>query len=184
MEQERGQVLKNLTESRDGLRTAVDGLSAEQRSFRPGPDRWSIADCLEHLAVVENFTLHRIQQMVQRPAVDNPETRDKEQVILNHVPGRARRVKAPDAVLPTGRWPDFDELLHQFEAARQRTIDFAWEAQPELLRGRDFPHPFLGALDCHQWLLFLAAHCERHVRQMEEVKGDPAFPDRAGSAMA
>ena len=85
--------------------------------------------------------------------------------------------------MPSGRWADFDELLRQFEAARQRTMGFA-EATEADLRAYAFPHPFLGPLDCYQWLLFLATHCERHVGQMEEVKSDPAFPGKVGSAIA
>ncbi len=184
MEQaERSRILEHLSQSREMLLLAVEGLSAEQRTFRAAPDRWSIADCLEHLTVVENFTLQRIRQHLEQPPSGKPETNGKDQIIRDHVPARATRVKGPEPVLPTGRWPDFNEAVRQFEAARQRTIDFGGTT-PADLRGYAFNHPFLGLLDCYQWLLFLAAHCERHVRQMEEVKNDPAFPDRIGSASA
>jgi len=33
-------------------------------------------------------------------------------------------------------------------------------------------------MECYQWLLFLGLHCERHVRQLEEVKADPGFPEK------
>jgi hypothetical protein len=40
--------------------------------------------------------------------------------------------------------------------------------------------PWLGPLgkklDPYQWLLFIAAHSERHTKQMLEVKADPGFP--------
>ena len=45
--------------------------------------------------------------------------------------------------------------------------------------------PAVGTMDrayFYQWLLFLATHCERHVRQMEEVKSDPAFPHGLGAS--
>lgn len=182
--EDREQALSSLVESRNRLRATVAGLSEEQRRFRPAPDRWSIVDCIEHLTVVEKFTLARTQRLLQEAPANTPETQGKDDVILTRVPGRAQRVKGPEAVLPTGRWPDFEELMRQFETARQQTIDFARDTQAGLLRERHFPHPFLGPLDCQQWLLFLGAHCERHVRQMEEVKADPAFPGHAGSAMA
>ncbi len=70
--------------------------------------------------------------------------------------------------MPIGRWPEFETLLSQFEAARNRSIEFTTATDADL-RNHVFPHPFLGQLDCYQWLLFIAAHCERHVRQMEEV---------------
>ena len=159
------------------------GLSAEQRSFRPAADRWSVADCIEHLTVVENFTVKRIQQLLEQPPAAQPDTSGKDQLIVDHVPERTTRVKGPEAVLPSGRWAEFDELLGQFEAARHNTIGFA-EATHADLRAHAFPHPFLGPLDCYQWLLFLATHCERHVRQMEEVKNEAAFPGKVGTAIA
>jgi hypothetical protein len=94
---------------------------------------------------------------------------------MEKVPARKRRVQGPAEVMPQGRWPDFDELLRQFEATRERSVRFSAVTQADL-RKHFFPHPFLGLLDCYQWLLLLAAHCERHVRQMEEVKADPGFP--------
>ena len=172
---ERERALRYLAQSREMLIQAVDGLSPTQQSFRPAPDRWSVADCVEHVTVVESNILKAIHRKLQQPPGDKPDTNGKDQVVLDNVPGRATRVKGPQAVMPNGRWPDFDECLRQFHAARQSTIGFT-EATQVNLRAWAFNHPFLGLLDCYQWLLFLAAHCERHVHQMEEVKSDPAFP--------
>ncbi len=174
---ERELVLQNLAASRARLLAAVDGLSAEQRSFRAADDRWSVADCVEHITVVENFVLGSIQRALAGAAepAKQAEVQGKDRVILELVPSRARRVKGPEAVMPRERWPDFAELILQFEAIRARTQQFSAETQADL-RNHFFPHPILGEFDCYQWLLFLGAHCERHVRQLEEVKGDPAFP--------
>ena len=180
---ERDQILRQLSQSRELLVDAIDGLSPEQRVFRPAPESWSIADCVEHLTVVERNILKGIERMLEKPPAPNPETQGKDRIILENVPVRKTRVKGPDPVMPNGRWPDFDESLGQFDAARRRTISFA-EATEADLRGWAFNHPFLGPLDCYQWLLFLATHCERHVGQMAEVKSDPAYPGRVGSAIA
>jgi len=172
---ERDRVLQYLAQSREMMVQAVEGLSPAQQSFRPAPDRWSVADCVEHVTVVEANILKAIHRNLQQPPGDKPDTNGKDQVVLDNVPGRATRVKGPQAVMPNGRWPDFDECLRQFHAARQSTIGFT-EATQANLRAWAFNHPFLGPLDCYQWLLFLATHCERHVHQMEEVKSHPAFP--------
>ena len=155
---------------------AVDSLTGEQRYFRSAEDRWSVADCVEHLTVVEEFVLQRIQRALQEPPLGQPaETLGKDQEVVDRVPRRDERVMAPEQVKPIGRWPDGEESLRQFKAARERTLRFSMETEADL-RSRAFPHPTLGPLDCHQWLLFLAAHCERHVSQVEEVKSDPGFP--------
>lgn len=180
---DRDLLLHRLAESRERLVQAVDGLSGEQRSFRPAEDRWSAADCIEHITVVEDNTLKTIQKTLQAPPGPDhqAETRGKDQLILDRVPGRATRVKGPPQVMPSGRWPHFEDLLRQFEAARERTLRFAAVTQADL-RSQAFPHPFLGPMDCYQWLLFLAAHCERHTRQLEEVKSDPGFPRGRGAS--
>jgi uncharacterized damage-inducible protein DinB len=175
---ERELVVKHLAHSRERLVTLVEGLSAEQKSFRPAEDRWSITDCIEHITVVENNILIFIQKALQSEPDGSrqAEVQGKDQTVLERVPARERRVKGPAEVMPSGRWQDFDELLRQFEATRERSVRFSAVTQADL-RSHFFPHPFLGLLDCYQWLLFLGAHCERHVRQMEEVKGAAGFPE-------
>ena len=182
---ERERVVQYLAESRERLVLAVEGLSDEQRSFQPAQDRWSIADCVEHIIVVETSVLRNIQQVLQsapQPERQN-EAQGKEQVILERVPARERRVKGPEEAMPQGRWPDFEDLMRQFEATRERSVRFSAVTQADL-RNHFFPHPFLGLLDCYQWLLFLSAHCERHVRQIEEVKAYPGYPRRQQAEQA
>jgi hypothetical protein len=65
--------------------------------------------------------------------------------------------------------------LQEFEAARERTRDFAASTQADLRR-HFFKHPIFGDLDLYQWLLMIAAHCDRHRVQSEEVMASPEFP--------
>jgi len=160
------------------LLRAVDGLSAEQRTFRTAEDRWSVAGCVEHIILVEDFVFQTMLKKLEAPpesAEKQAEVRRKDPIVIERVPARTRRVMGPEAVHPKNRWPDFEELLRQFEATRQRSVTFASDTQADL-RSHFFPHPFIGDMDCYQWLLFLGLHCERHVRQLEEVKDDPRFP--------
>jgi hypothetical protein len=175
---ERKLVLDHLAASRERLLQAVAGLSAEQRTFQPAEDRWSVAGCVEHIILVEGFVLHTIQTTLQappEPAEKQAEVRRKDTIVIERVPARIRRVMGPPAVHPTNRWPHFEELLDQFEATRERSVNFAAGTDADL-RSHFFPHPFMGDLDCYQWLLFVGLHCERHVRQLEEVKADAGFP--------
>jgi hypothetical protein len=169
---ERDLVLQHLDGSRRRLLDTVQGLSPEQLSFKPAADCWSVADCVEHIIVVEHFVLDSIERRLQSPPEPqkHAETVGKDEVIQERVPARNFRVKGPEAVMPTGRWPEFAALLAQFEVARNRTVQFTTGTEADL-RNHFFPHPFLGQFDCYQWLLFIGTHCERHVRQMEEVLG-------------
>lgn len=183
---EREAAVELLAQSRERLVLAVEGLSEEQKNFRAAGDRWSIIQCIEHIAVVENSVLKGIQKVLESPPEPHrkSEVAGKDEVVLEKVPAREQRVKGPEQVMPNGRWRNFEELLRQFEATRERSVRFTAVTQADL-RSYFFPHPFLGLLDCYQWLLFIGAHCERHVRQMEEVKSDPRFPpSRAEHAKA
>lgn len=174
---EREFALQHLADSRERLIQAVEGLTAEQHHFRPAEDRWSVAECIEHITVVEGHILRSLQRIIQtEPQPEKQaEAQGKDRAILELVPARATRVKGPPEVMPSGRWPRFEELLRQFEASRERTLRFAAVTQADL-RNHFFPHPLLGLFDGYQWLLFLATHCERHVRQIEELMAHPEFP--------
>ncbi len=56
-----------LNETRDGVISAVKGLSEAQWNFKPAPDRWSVAEIVEHLALVEGFAKSVLDRMPQAP---------------------------------------------------------------------------------------------------------------------
>jgi uncharacterized damage-inducible protein DinB len=178
---ERESLLKNLTESRDRLLGSVRSLSNEQRHYRPSPDRWSVAEIVEHLTTVEGRILGLIGKSLEAPPDFAKRSALEDQALLTDVAGRITRFKAPDFLVPTGRLKD-EELLRAFEAARQRTYDFARTTDGDL-RHHFAPHPVFGDLDAYQWLMLLAAHCDRHKAQGEEVMATTGFP-RAAEAGA
>lgn len=181
---EREFLLRYLAASRERLVGIVSALSREQQRFRPAGDRWSVADCLEHVSIVEKAILKKIQAVLLDPPQTSAQPEGTpDDTVLSRVPNRSKRRMAPPEALPGRRWTDFDMLLRQFEAARERSLRFAAVTQADL-RGHFFAHPTLGELDCYQWLLFLGGHAERHARQAEEVMADPHFPREADSATA
>jgi len=53
--QERQLVMDGLASSEARLLALVEGLTPAQWSFREGPERWSIAEIVEHLILFEEF---------------------------------------------------------------------------------------------------------------------------------
>jgi uncharacterized damage-inducible protein DinB len=179
---EREFLLRYLGASREQLLEAVDGLDERQQRFRPDAERWSIADCVEHVTLVERALLKKIQAAL----LSAPEARTRaiqDDAILAIASSRSTRFTTPAEFLPRRRWTDFEELVRQFEAARERTVRFAGVTQSDM-RGHFFRHPEFGELDAYQWLLFLAAHCERHALQAADVAQDVRFPQLEDSASA
>jgi DinB superfamily len=173
---ERDRAVAYLKETKASLILSTQGLSDAQWRHKPSAEQWSIADCVEHLGIVEEFLLHRLQGMASAPAATPEElarAAGKEDRIIKDAPARERKVKGPPVMMPKGGEPDV--VLARFVEARERVIVYAGTTG-DALRTRLFPHMVFGPLDGFQWLIFLAAHCDRHRVQMEEVKTSTRYP--------
>jgi DinB family protein len=164
---------RHLAVARGYLVESVSTLSAAQWNFRPDNDTWSIADNLEHLVLIEGRVHAIIGNMVNSPEAE-PGHKESEMdgFIINEVPKRSIKVKAPVPVCPASRWTG-PEGLELFIVSREQTMQLL--AAP-LLRGRVMPNPFFDPWDGYQWLLAVASHTIRHTRQILEVKTHPNFP--------
>jgi uncharacterized damage-inducible protein DinB len=178
---ERERAVAYLAETRENLHRSTKNLSPTQLQFKPAPDRWSVAECLEHIVIVEDFILSTINSTLQQPpgSFKSAISDDVLDERLKKATERATRVKAPANLEPTGRRPH-DQLHREFDATRKRTADFVSSTNAPL-RQSGFPHPILGNLDCYQWVLLIGGHGERHRAQAEEVMADANFPRAAGA---
>ena len=150
--EEREFVLRHLADSRERLIRTVDGLSQEQRYFRSAEDRWSIAECVEHITVTESLFFKKVQEAAQAPPGPRCGAGCAQQGPVNSRAGSRPRhsPEGPGRVdANPGRWTDFEELLRQFESWRERSLRFAAVTQANL-RIHFFEHPRLGDLDCYQ----------------------------------
>ena len=169
--------MSHLHATRKMFLDSIDGLTAAQWSFKAGPDRWSIAEVAEHIAVSEETIGQLILKVVQSPAT--PEKKAdlsaNDEKILKALPDRSRKFQAPEQLRPTGRWKDQASLTADFKVRRDKNIAYVATTTDEL-RNHTGPHPVLGPLDAYQWVLLLSGHSERHVLQILEVKADPGYP--------
>jgi DinB family protein len=171
---ERELAARYLAATRDRLVDSMKGLSDAQWNFKPSPDRWSIAEIMEHVAIVEDRVQEIVGNMGQAPA--DAADRDVKQVdafILVAIPMRNPRYKAPERVSPIGGRMGAQALEHFLES-RVQTNELLSSAPN--LRGRVLPHPIFGPWDGYQWILAAGGHCARHTGQILEVKADPNFP--------
>ena len=164
-----------LAATRDDLAEAFHGLSAAQWTYKPAPDRWSIAEVVEHLVMAEGRVHSRFAHWPEGAAESNPERTPSEMDarILAEVPVRTPRIQAPAFFVPTGQWSTA-EALERFLSGRSETLRLL-VATPAL-RAHSMPHPVFGPWDGYQWLLAVAAHCARHIDQIREVKACSGFP--------
>jgi DinB superfamily len=165
--EERADLLECLERGRKMFREAVAGVADADAERAPGPGQWSVLDCAEHVAVVEQFLYARLLEGRPDPAAAIPPGR--EALIRARAADRSRRVPAPEAAVPAGRYRTLQEALAAFEEARARTLAFV-EACEEDLRGKVTTHPILKTATCLETLLMMAAHPERHAKQVAEIR--------------
>jgi len=175
---EREKALKSLQATHDAFLKSISGLSEKQWKFKPAPDRWSVAEVSEHIAVSESLIFGMVQSKIMAsPATPEKRAEDKmtDEQILQMIPDRSHKAQAPEFLKPTSRWATQAELTKAFEDSRKATMDYVRTSNDDL-RSHFGPHPIFGPLDAYQWILLISAHSERHTKQIEEVKADPNFP--------
>ena len=173
---ERERAANYLQQTRDGVLAATRGLSEAQMKFKAAPERWSVAETLEHIALAEDFLLQNITDKIMK-APAGPADRDTAKIdagIVAMVPDRSQKRQAPGPLVPTGRWTAAESIDH-FQKSRAKTLEFL-QSTPDLRAHASSDNPFQQPLDAYDWLLFIAAHSERHTKQILEVKADPNFP--------
>lgn len=171
---EREAALAELEASRRAYVEALAALNEARWRFRPAPDRWSIADCAEHLVAAE-VSLPKLLAGARRGSAAADDASERDAFVRFVIRDRSHRVQAPERIRPTGRFATRDETLAAFEQRRAANIAFVGSTR-EALRELFFPHPFAGDIDGYQWILFLPAHVGRHLEQIAEIRLDPGFP--------
>jgi len=174
--EDRTKAVAYLQKTEAGVIDAAKGLSPAQLNFKAAPYRWSVAEVLEHIAAAEDMLMGMVHDQVMKapaaPAAEDAKATDA--FVLAALPDRSHKLQAPEPLKPTNRFGSPEGSLKHFEASRGATIAFASDTKD--LREHAIDSPLGKKLDGYQWLLFIAAHSERHTKQILEVKADPNFP--------
>lgn len=167
------EVLGRLDESRAALGEAVESIPEPLRRTRPAPDRWSVAEVLEHLAKVDRFFAARIGSAIEEARATGL---GSEQTARDPLPGdvlarmvdRTDRRAARDEMMPDGlldasaAWADLDRARDQLRAAVASADGLA-------LGTVKAEHRFFGWLTAYQWIELTAAHEMRHAEQIRDI---------------
>ena len=152
------------------LREAFERVAAEQVAVRPAPDRWSAAEVVHHLAIVERRLVQRLTQLVEEARAMEPEDQTASlfpMVIATRVATRDRRFPTSAAGEPKDTeasrvWSDFMDV-------RKELKDVIASGDGLRLGAVYAPHPALGPLSAYEWIAFAGAHAARHAEQVREM---------------
>ncbi len=170
-EEERQAILASLEQGSTALHNALQGVTEELAVRVPGPGRWTILQCAEHVAIAEDhlFSMITASKQSETPQINE----QRETLILTFGADRSTRRESPEGAKPTGRFSTLSVAIQYFLSGRERTIQFV-NTHKEDLRSRITSHPLMGTLNCHEILLLMAVHPARHAKQMEEIKAATA----------
>jgi hypothetical protein len=174
---DKDRALQYLESTKKGVLDATKGLSDAQWNFKSAPDRWSLAELIEHLAAAEDMLRGVTQEQIMKsPAVpirSAEEIKKSDETVLAMVTDRTHKVQAPEPLKPTNRFGSPLEAQKHFVESRAATEEYLKNTPGLRAHLGDSP---LGKLDGYEFVLFTAAHSERHTKQMLEVKADSNFP--------
>lgn len=175
-QEEREKAVAYLEKTKSDLHAAVNGLTEEQLNFKATPESWSVAECVEHIAVTESALFGIVDAALQSepdPSL-RKEVKFADDEVINLITDRSSKAQAREEIQPKNKFGSHKASLKAFNESRDGNIEFVKNTQEDL-RNRYFDFPF-GKFDIYQVVLFLSGHTERHTKQIAEVKGNSNFP--------
>lgn len=176
--EERKFVVHHLKQTQKELLKSVKGLSEAQLNFKATPEKWSVKECMQHLALAEAGLWMWVDGTLKTPA--NPDKRTDIKMtdddVLNGVSNRGNKAQAPENFQPkNARWATMEETVSAFKTERGKLISYIKNTTDDMRNHVSTATP-LGPVDAYQIVLLISAHTNRHMQQINEVKANPAFP--------
>ncbi|MGA2097102.1 MAG: DinB family protein [Candidatus Acidiferrum sp.] len=156
-----------LARSQAGFLRTADEVPAAEWKTRPSEDRWSAAELVAHLMMVERAVVGKADRIAQKAPKHFPWLK-KIHLPIALVHSRIVRRKSPVPVDPE-MLRDKEDMMAELREVRGRTLAFLEEMKSRDLSEYVWKHPALGNLNTYEWIKFLAAHEVRHTKQMREI---------------
>jgi DinB superfamily len=156
-------------------RALVGGLTETVGAWRPDANSWSVAECLDHLAIANRVYLREMQPAAERALTQGRRRRGPVQpgviggwfvrTLEPPVNPRFRR-KAPHSIRPRVA-PSLDDAASRFLASQDEVRVFLRRYADIDLAGVRFPNPFIKGVrfSLATGLHVIAAHERRHLWQ-------------------
>lgn len=164
-----GEIAERLMQVRLQLLAVATGIPEELWQKQPAPGRWSAAEVIAHLTMVEAAVVEKAAKRVATEPRPVPLWRRL------HIPPklaewRFKKVKTPVPLDPA-LLGEKQAMLERFAAVRQRTLAFLEANAGRDLRRWRWRHAIFGSLNGDTWLKSLGYHEIRHTKQLREIVG-------------
>jgi len=178
-------ILDDLAKSEQEAQRIAGGLTDKQANWQPGPNAWSIAQCLDHLARSDTTYAAALSKAIrQRPAEPQPWLDPirpgwpSRQFIRSLEPPPKSKIRAPKKIVPASQIGS-REAVEAFLRSHEEVRDVIKTAAGLDLNRIRFRNPFFGFLrfTLGAGLLIITAHDRRHLWQAGRVRQAVGFPE-------
>jgi DinB family protein len=155
----------------EALREAYESVPPAERNVRTDPARWSPAEIVQHLAIVDQRIVQLLGRLIDQARALPPEAEASPLLpneLLTRVVNRSRRFQTSQASEPVQT--DADRVWGELMATRRALADVVASGDGLALGSVSAPHPALGNFNGYEWIMFVGAHAARHANQMLEVR--------------
>ncbi len=186
----KGAIPTTTSEAHQGLETLraharhlAHKLSPQELNWKPGPDRWSVGQCLDHLTVtarkyatVMESAIVKAEGKVARGSGETLEPSLMGRLFLRLLQAPGRRFKVPGGFVPASAVSS--AVVSEFEEAHRKLDELLVRARKLPMKRVRTRSPVTALLrlnlaDCY---VILLVHAERHLRQAQRVLESTDFP--------
>ena len=157
---------------RENLKAAIEDLTDEKAAVVPEGEKWSLAQLVEHIAIVEDGMTGICAKLLLKSQAENKTSDGAAQMSENFLTKAGEisnlKVEAPERVHPTGT-KTVAESLAKMEENRENLKKLRPLFESVDGTQHKFPHPFFGDLSAHEWLALVGGHELRHIKQIKTL---------------
>lgn len=172
--------------ARAELELFVRDVPISLHTTRADAGRWTVAEHIEHLALIEDSIGRLISTMAKQLRAEGAIETEHSSMLATldkfQLPATTMKLVAPAPYRPTGSFTTAD-AMEKLRGIRARVLEGVSKANGLDLTKASFPHPYFGPLTGYEWLLLIAQHELRHLNQMKhDLQKLTAVPPVAATA--
>jgi hypothetical protein len=171
-QRDRDRLIAHLQLTGSWLPDEVMHLSPAQLEYRAAPDKWTIAEVVQHLVIAEPGYWKLLQNGVHQPHAAGFKSKASDADVLWYGIDRTHRQKTSTEEDARGQTIQVSEALAKWVQFHDTMLQYAKTTEDDL-RAHDVRE---WNVDAYQWFLEISTHAQRHILQIREIKADPGFP--------
>lgn len=173
-------LVHDVAQARNRMLKKLQKLTPGQGTFKPSPERWSVAEVIEHLVRAERNGIHGMWVALEAMRQGEPAWKEAHPDRNKTIEVIAAKTIRPKEQAPAGAMPTQGGPLGYWSASfasNQVLLERLGEELTEAeLDEVIYPHYLMGPLTARQRFAFIRWHIDRHLPQVEAVMEDPRFP--------